>query len=196
MATTANLGYPRIGKDRDLKKALEAFWRGELAQDKLEAVARGIRTANWKRQAEAGITHIPSGDFSYYDQVLDHTHMFGAIPARYAALKTNDRLSLYFAMARGYQKDGVDVVAMEMTKWFDTNYHYIVPEFSADTEFKLTTTTTIDAFNEAKGLGIHTRPVVIGPVTYLLLGKMRGGEGDALSLLPKLLPVYQQLLAE
>ena len=196
MATTANLGYPRIGKDRELKKALEAYWRGEFSVEKLESVARGIRTANWKRQAEAGITHIPSGDFSYYDQVLDHTLMFGAIPKRYESLKSKDKLSLYFAMARGCQKDGVDVVAMEMTKWFDTNYHYIVPEFAADTNFTLTSSHTLDAFNEAKGLGIHTRPVVIGPISYLLLGKMRGGQGDVLALLPKLLPVYQQLFSE
>ncbi len=198
MATTANLGYPRIGANRDLKKALETYWRGELAFDKLEAVAKGIRAANWKRQREAGIQYIPSGDFSYYDQVLDHVHMFGAIPKRYDALKTKDAQSLYFAMARGHQKDGVDVVAMEMTKWFDTNYHYLVPEFSPETVFKLTTHTTLDAFNEAKALGIHTRPVVIGPLTFLLLGKMRNvdGEGDALALLPKLLPIYQELLAE
>lgn len=194
MVIAANLGFPRIGANRELKKSLESYWKGELTADALEATAKSIRAENWKRQADAGIAHIPSADFAYYDQVLNHTHMFGAIPARYDALKGKDPLTLYFAMARGHQKDGVDVVAMEMTKWFDTNYHYIVPEFDTNTQFALTTTTTLDAFNEAKAAGITTRPVVIGPITYLLLGKMRAG-GDALSLLPKLLPVYEQLLA-
>ena len=196
MALTANLGFPRIGADRELKKSLEAYWKGDSSADQLEATARAIRATNWKRQQQAGLNFIPSGEFSFYDQVLDHTLMFGAIPSRYEKLKTKDKLSLYFAMARGYQKDGVDVVAMEMTKWFDTNYHYLVPEFATDTAFSLTHNAPREAFLEAKALGITTRPVVIGPVTYLLLGKMRAGQGDVLSLLPKLLPVYQQLLGE
>lgn len=194
MAVSANLGFPRIGAHRELKRALESYWKGEMPQADLLDVAKQLRAQHLKRQQDAGITMIPSGDFSFYDQVLDHTHMFGAIPARYESLKHGDPLTLYFAMARGHQKDGVDVVAMEMTKWFDTNYHYIVPEFSADTEFALTTNHTLSQFEEAKAAGITTRPVVIGPVTYLLLGKMRG-QGEVLSLLPRLLPVYKQLLA-
>ncbi len=195
MVTAANLGFPRVGAQRELKRALESYWKGENARDAVLQTAKSLRADHWNRQKDAGISLIPSGDFSFYDQVLDHTHMFGAIPARYEALKSGDPLTLYFAMARGHQKDGVDVVAMEMTKWFDTNYHYIVPEFSKDTEFALTTKHTVDQYTEAKAAGIETRPVVIGPVTYLLLGKVRDGS-DALALLPRLLPVYKQLLAE
>lgn len=194
MALSANLGFPRIGAQRELKKILEAFWKSEASQADLLACAKTLRLDHWNRQKNAGINIIPSGDFSFYDLVLDHTHMFGAIPSRYESLKNADPLTLYFAMARGHQKDGVDVVAMEMTKWFDTNYHYIVPEFSADTEFTLTTSKILEQFEEAKAAGITTRPVMIGPVTYLLLGKMRG-TGDALSLLPRLLPLYKQVLA-
>jgi len=194
MATTANLGFPRIGAQRELKKALESYWKGDLNVEALEAAAKAIRSENWKRQHAAKITHIPSADFAYYDQVLNHTLMFDAIPARYEALKNKDALTLYFAMARGQQKDGVDVVACEMTKWFDTNYHYLVPEFSDATEFKLAQNLPLAAYNEAKALGYTTRPVIIGPVTYLMLGKMKDGK-SALSLLPKLLPMYVALLA-
>ncbi len=195
MSLAVNLGFPRIGAHRELKKALESFWKSESSKDALMAVAKNLRADHWGRQKNAGMNVIPCGDFSFYDLVLDHTHMFGAIPARYESLKHGDPLTLYFAMARGHQAGGVDVVAMEMTKWFDTNYHYIVPEFSETTEFALTTSHTLDQFNEAKAAGIAARPVVIGPVTYLLLGKMRAG-GDALSLLPRLLPVYRELLSQ
>ena len=195
MASSAILGFPRIGAQRELKKALESYWKGEDKKEHLLQAAKTIRAENWKRQQEAGITHIPSGDFAFYDQVLNHTLMFGAIPERYAPLKAGDPLTLYFAMARGHQKDGVDVVAMEMTKWFDTNYHYIVPEFSKATAFTLNATPLLEQFAEAKAQGIVTRPVIIGPVSFLLLGKMRQGDGDVLELLPKLLPLYQQLLA-
>ena len=195
MASSAILGFPRIGAQRELKKALESYWKGEDSKEHLLQVAKTIRAENWKRQKDAGITHIPSGDFAFYDQVLNHTLMFGAIPERYAPLKNSDPLTLYFAMARGHQKDGVDVVAMEMTKWFDTNYHYIVPEFSKATAFTLHAAPLLEQFAEAKAQGIVTRPVIIGPVSFLLLGKMRQGDGDVLELLPKLLPLYQQLLA-
>jgi 5-methyltetrahydropteroyltriglutamate--homocysteine methyltransferase len=194
MTTTATLGFPRIGADRELKKALESYWKGESTADALMTVAKSIRTENWKRHQKAGITHIPSGDFAFYDQVLNHTLMFGAIPERYSALK-NDPLAVYFAMARGHQKDGIDVVAMEMTKWFDTNYHYLVPEFSEKTEFTFGFAPVLEHFKEAKAQGITTRPIVIGPVTYLSLGKMKGDK-SAITLLPKLLPVYEKLLAE
>jgi 5-methyltetrahydropteroyltriglutamate--homocysteine methyltransferase len=166
MATTANLGFPRIGAQRELKKALESYWKGDSPREQLLDVAKQIRAENWKRQHAAKITHIPSGDFAFYDQVLNHTLMFGAIPARYDALKA-DPIATYFAMARGLQKDGVDVVACEMTKWFDTNYHYLVPEFSDATEFSLGFAPVIEHFKEAKALGYTTRPVVIGPISYL-----------------------------
>jgi 5-methyltetrahydropteroyltriglutamate--homocysteine methyltransferase len=195
MASTANLGFPRIGANRELKKAQESYWKGEIGQDELFAVAKSIRAENWKRQKDAGITAIPSGDFAFYDQVLNHTLMFGNIPARYEALKAQGPLALYFGMARGHQKDGIDVVACEMTKWFDTNYHYIVPEFSDATEFSYGYPITVEHFKEAKAAGFETRPVVIGPVTYLSLGKTKNGS-DPVALLPKLLPVYEQLLAD
>ena len=194
MTSTATLGFPRIGADRELKKALESYWKGESTQDQLFAVAKSIRAENWKRHHKAQITYIPSGDFAFYDQVLNHTLMFDAIPERYSALK-NDPLAVYFAMARGHQKDGVDVVAMEMTKWFDTNYHYLVPEFSEKTEFKLGYAPVLEHFKEAKAQGITTRPVVIGPVAYVTLGKTHG-KVDRLALVKKLLPVYSQLFAE
>ena len=194
MVTTANLGFPRIGAQRELKKAQESYWKGDSSADQLMSVAKSIRAENWKRQQDAGFTHIASGDFAFYDQVLNHTLMFNNIPARYEALK-KDPLAVYFAMARGHQKDGVDVVACEMTKWYDTNYHYIVPEFSDATEFSLGYASVIEHYKEAKAAGIETRPVVIGPVTYLLIGKMKDGK-STLSLLPKLLPVYTKLLAE
>ena len=195
MAITATLGFPRIGAHRELKKAQESYWKGDISSADLFHVAKDIRAENWKRQKDAGITHIAAGDFAFYDLVLHHTQMFGAIPSRYESLKKADPLDLYFAMARGHQKDGVDVVACEMTKWFDTNYHYIVPEFSSETQFNLTYAPVVEHFTEAKRLGVHTRPVMIGPITYLLLGKMKGAQ-NALSLLPKLLPCYVKLLEE
>jgi len=196
MAIAANLGFPRIGPNRELKKAVESYWKASTSQDNLLTVAKAIREQNWKLQQSKGIAHIPSNDFSLYDQVLDHIQMFGAIPHRYESLKSGDPLTLYFAMARGYQAKGVDVVAMEMTKWFDTNYHYIVPEFEADQSFALTTRKPVDEFAEAKAIGVTTRPVIIGPVTFLLLGKMRKAEGHVLDLLPKLLPVYEELFSK
>lgn len=193
MAIAANLGFPRIGADRELKKALEAYWKGSISEDVMMCTANGVRAERWQLQEKAGIEHIPSNDFSLYDHVLDTIALVGAVPARYNWKGGNVDLKTYFAMARGSQKDGLDVTAMDMTKWFDTNYHYIVPEFTADQEFSLASSKPVDEFNAAKELGIKTRPVLLGPVSFLLLGKMKG-EGDALSLLPKLLPVYAQVL--
>ncbi len=140
---TQNLGYPRIGSQRELKKVCENYLAGKTGLRNVQTVGKNIRHENWQLQKEAGIDLIPSNDFSFYDQVLDHSFMFGAIPKRYHEViqqKWNDELDLYFAMARGYQKGGLDIVAMEMTKWFDTNYHYIVPEFYKDQQFKLFST--------------------------------------------------------
>ncbi len=187
------LGLPRIGKQRELKKACEAFWAGKCSEEELFNQGAVLRAENWKRQAEAGIDLIPSNDFSYYDQVLDMTMMLGAIPARYEALKGN-KTELYFAMARGEQTGDKDVIAMEMTKWFDTNYHYIVPEFVKDQQFTLFDTKAVDEFKEALSLGVKTKPVLVGPVSYLLLGKEKEAGFDRLDLLENLLPVYAQLL--
>ncbi len=192
---TNNLGYPRIGSNRELKKACESYWAGKISVDELLTVGATIRKENWQLQAEAGIDLIPSNDFSFYDQVLDLSLTLGVIPKRYQELaKTNSTIDLYFAMARGSQKDGQDVVAMEMTKWFDTNYHYIVPEFTKDQEFKLFSEKIINEFKEANALGIATKPVLIGPVSYLLLGKEKEEGFHRIDLIDKLLPVYFEIL--
>lgn len=192
---TNNLGYPRIGSNRELKKACEAYWAGKISADELLSVGKDIRTTNWQLQAKTGIDLIPSNDFSFYDQVLDLTLMLGAIPERYQEFsRTNNSLDLYFAMARGSQKSGQDVIAMEMTKWFDTNYHYIVPEFTKNQNFKLFSTKIIAEYNEAKKLGIETKPVLIGPVSYLLLGKEKEAGFHRIELIEKVLPVYFEIL--
>ncbi|REH00077.1 5-methyltetrahydropteroyltriglutamate--homocysteine S-methyltransferase [Flavobacterium aquicola] len=194
---TNNLGYPRIGSNRELKKANELYWAGKITAEELLATGSAIRTQNWKLQAENGIDLIPSNDFSLYDQVLDLTLSLGAIPERYQEFsRTNNSLDLYFAMARGAQKNGQDVVAMEMTKWFDTNYHYIVPEFTKNQKFELFSTKVIAEFIEAKNLGIRTKPVLIGPVSYLLLGKEKGDDFHRIDLIYNLLPVYFEILSK
>jgi 5-methyltetrahydropteroyltriglutamate--homocysteine methyltransferase len=194
-----NLGYPRVGAHRELKKASEQYWAGKINRDDLFAVARQLRLQNWQTQVDAGIDLIPCNDFSFYDQVLDTSLMLGNIPERYTQVltqnKTNTEIDLYFAMARGYQKDGLDVTAMEMTKWFDTNYHYIVPEFVKDQQFKLFSEKVFDEFILAKQ---HTRnipkPVLIGPVSYLLLGKEKQPGFDRIDLIKKIVPVYIEVL--
>ncbi|WP_316849901.1 5-methyltetrahydropteroyltriglutamate--homocysteine S-methyltransferase [Pedobacter agri] len=194
---TQNLGYPRIGSHRELKKICENYWAGKTGYKNVLQVGKNIRHENWKLQQQAGVDIIPSNDFSFYDHVLDHSLTFGAIPKRYNEVilkKGNSELDLYFAMARGYQKDGLDVVAMEMTKWFDTNYHYIVPEFYKDQPFKLFSTKIIDEFYEAKQLGIITKPVLIGPISYLLLGKEKEAGFEKIDLIKNLLPVYLDIL--
>ena len=184
-----NLGFPRIGSHRELKAATESFWAGKSTAEDLLKTAASLRARHWVVQQKAGIDHIPSNDFSLYDQMLDTIAMLGAVPPRYGHQGGPVTLDLFFAMARGNK----DATAMEMTKWFDTNYHYIVPELTAGTAFALSTTKAADEFREAKYLGITTRPVLIGPVTFLKLAKMRDGS-DRWALLPKILPVYQQVL--
>jgi 5-methyltetrahydropteroyltriglutamate--homocysteine methyltransferase len=197
MTQTINLGFSRIGVRRELKRALEEFWSGKSDVAALLDTARALRQRHWQLQRDAGIDSIPSNDFSLYDQVLDMAVVVGAIPQRYDPL-ASDPLARYFAMARGHQAAGVDVPAMEMTKWFDTNYHYIVPEFNVDTKFALSSKKPIEEYLEAKALGIETRPVLLGPVSFLLLGKMQSApEGTStIGLLDDLLPVYAQLLQE
>lgn len=195
---THNLGYPRIGSNRELKKACEQYWAGKITLAELLSKGKNISEHNWKLQQEAGIDLIPSNDFSYYDQILDMSLTVGAIPRRYnqVALKSNNEMDLYFAMARGYQKEGLDITAMEMTKWLDTNYHYIVPEFYKDQEFKLFSNKIVNEFVSAKRLGINSKPVIIGPVSYLLLGKEKEEGFDKLDLVKRLLPVYVEILTE
>jgi 5-methyltetrahydropteroyltriglutamate--homocysteine methyltransferase len=196
---THNLGYPRIGSQRELKKASELYWAGKLPADQLAFVGKNIRLHNWQLQKDAGIDLIPVGDFSFYDQVLDTSLMVGAIPERYHTLMDQKQLpdlDLLFAMARGYQKDGYDITAMEMTKWFDTNYHYIVPEFTANQKFTPFSNKLINEFIEAKQVGLNAKPVLLGPVSYLLLGKEKGDGFHRLELIRKLLPVYLNVLAK
>jgi 5-methyltetrahydropteroyltriglutamate--homocysteine methyltransferase len=198
MALSNVSGFPRIGPARELKFATESFWRGESTEADLQKTAREIRIANWKRMSDAGIDLIPSNDFSFYDQVLDTIALVGAIPERYGFKGGDVSLTDYFAMARGRQADGVDVTAMEMTKWFDTNYHYIVPELGPATEFSLSSTKPFDEHAEAMSeLGIDTVPVLIGPVSLLLLSKPADGvsdDFDPLDLIEGLVEVYGEAL--
>ena len=192
---TNNLGYPRIGSSRELKKASELYWAGKISADELIETGKEIRRRNWFLQSEAGVDLIPANDFSFYDQVLDLTLTVGAIPQRYQEFaKTNSAIDLYFAMARGAQKDGQDVVAMEMTKWFDTNYHYIVPEFTKNQKFELFSEKIITEFKEANALKIAVKPVLIGPISYLLLGKEKEEGFHRIDLIDRLLPVYFEIL--
>lgn len=194
---THNLGYPRIGDHREIKKANEAYWAGKIPVEELEKAAHDNRTFNRHLQKEAGIDWISCNDFSYYDHVLDTCLMTGAIPERFQQLeseKSDHPLDLYFAMARGYQKDRFDIPAMEMTKWFDTNYHYIVPEFRANQKFQFKSDKVIREFLEAKEEGIKAKPVLLGPVSFLLLGKEKEEGFHRLELLDNLLSVYMEVI--
>lgn len=194
---THNLGYPRIGTNRELKKACEQYWSGKTSREDLLQMGKRLRKENWLLQRNAGIDLIPSNDFSFYDHVLDMSLTVGAIPIRYHPIKdNNNELDLYFAMARGYQKDGLDITAMEMTKWFDTNYHYIVPEFHKHQTFKLSSSKIVDEFYEAKQLGIITKPVIVGPVSYLLLGKEKERDFHRIDLIKNILPIYFDILKQ
>lgn len=188
------LGYPRIGSHRELKNACERYWKGECDAAFVMETGAALRQAHWQLQQQAGLDLITCNDFSFYDQVLDMTVALGAIPPRYQKLPGASDLDLYFAMARGYQRDGVDIIAMEMTKWFDTNYHYIVPEFHKGQKFSLNAAKATGELKEAKALGLAAKPVLIGPVTYLMLGKEKGEGFHRLELLDDLLPAYIGLL--
>ncbi|MEW2391651.1 5-methyltetrahydropteroyltriglutamate--homocysteine S-methyltransferase [Streptomyces venezuelae] len=188
-------GYPRQGPNRELKKAVEGYWKGRVTADALRAASAELRRTNWQELADAGIGEVPTGDFSYYDHVLDTTVMVGAIPERHRAAADADALDGYFAMARGTQ----DVAPLEMTKWFDTNYHYLVPELGPGTVFTADSSKQVAEFKEARALGLTARPVLVGPVTYLLLAKPAPGvaaDFDPLTLLDRLLPVYAEVLAD
>ena len=205
--TVASLGFPRIGPRRELKAALERFWSGKSNAARLLATAFDLRAGAWARQRDLGVDHIPSNDFSLYDHVLDTSAMVGAVPGLYGWTGGPVSLEAYFAMARGAQGEaehadcghghghaGIDVPAAEMTKWFDTNYHYLTPEVSAGQTFALSSTKVIDEFKQAKAQGIHTRPVLLGPVTFLKLAKSKDQGFDPLSLLDSLIPVYAKVL--
>lgn len=188
MTQSTILGYPRIGANRELKKAIEGYWKGSVSAADLASTAKDLRANHLRTIQNAGIQHIPSGDFTYYDQVLDQTIALGALPYRYINAAANP-LDQYFAAARGTQA----VPALEMTKWLNTNYHYIVPELTSDQQFTAHPHKYVEHFLEAKSLGIETRPVLIGPISYLLLSKRSDG-GDTLALLDAILPAYCSLL--
>ncbi|MET9306197.1 5-methyltetrahydropteroyltriglutamate--homocysteine S-methyltransferase [Streptomyces cellulosae] len=188
-------GYPRQGPDRELKKAIEGYWKGRVTADALHATAAEIRRSNWRQLADAGVNEVPTGDFSYYDHVLDTTVMVGAIPERHRAAVDANAIDGYFAMARGTQ----DVAPLEMTKWFDTNYHYLVPELGPNTVFAADSTKQVAELKEALAHGLAARPVLVGPVTYLLLAKPAPGvpaDFQPLTLLDRLLPAYAEVLAD
>ncbi|RYD92316.1 MAG: 5-methyltetrahydropteroyltriglutamate--homocysteine S-methyltransferase, partial [Sphingobacteriales bacterium] len=194
-----NLGYPRMGSHRQLKKACEQYWSGKIDHKELNLVARKIKEENWQLQLNAGIDLVPCNDFSFYDQVLDLSLLVGAIPARYtpvlSANKNNLEIDLYFAMARGYQKDGLDITAMEMTKWFDTNYHYIVPEFTAKQQFRVFSERIYAEYTQARQIsGKAAKPVLLGPVSYLLSGKEKEPGFDRIDLIKELVPVYLEVI--
>ena len=198
MTTIHNLGFPRIGAKRELKFALESYWKGESSRDELKALGAQLRQRHWENQA--GLDLVPVGDFSFYDQVLDASFLLGNLPERVQGFH-GDELDNYFRVARGRSAKGLEdhsaccggVAAGEMTKWFDTNYHYIVPEFTADTQFKLDASRLLEQLAQAKAQGVKAKPVIIGPLTYLALGKAKD-ESNKLALLDRLLPVYVQLL--
>ncbi|MCQ4277861.1 5-methyltetrahydropteroyltriglutamate--homocysteine S-methyltransferase [Pseudomonas stutzeri] len=195
MAVAHSLGFPRIGADRELKKALEAYWKGDLSEAELRQVGRELRAAHWQLQANAGIELLPAGDFAWYDQVLTHSLMFGVVPERFRPADGQPTLDTLFAMARGVTHACCGGgQAQEMTKWFDTNYHYLVPEFSVDQTFQLSWEQLFEEVEEAKALGHAVKPVLIGPLTYLWLGKAKGEAFDKLALLERLLPVYGEVL--
>ncbi|XQA72109.1 5-methyltetrahydropteroyltriglutamate--homocysteine S-methyltransferase [Xanthomonas sacchari] len=193
MTIVTNLGFPRIGARRELKQALERYWRRDIDGAQLQDTARDLRLRHWQLQRGAGVDVPPSNDFSLYDAMLDTAFLFDAIPQRYRALADADPLAGYFAMARGTQEHGLDLHALEMTKWFDTNYHYLVPELARRQHFRLRGDKPVVEFLEAKAQGIQTRPVLIGPVTFLALSKTVDGS-DRWTLLDSLLPVYAELL--
>jgi len=196
MTIASNLGFPPLGAARELKRATEGYWSGKVALDQLLETGAELRRRHWALQRDIGIDRIPVNDFSFYDRMLDTCALVGAVPPRYGWRGKEVDLDTYFAMARGSQRKGRDVTAMEMTKWFDTNYHYIVPELEQGQSFQLSSHKPMVEFQEAKALGIDATPVLIGPVTFLLLAKAKGDVFDRLSLLDSLLPVYADVLSE
>ncbi|WP_312837088.1 5-methyltetrahydropteroyltriglutamate--homocysteine S-methyltransferase [Pantoea sp.] len=190
------LGFPRIGLHRELKKAQESYWAGSSTQQELLAVGRELRARHWRQQKEAGVDLLPVGDFAWYDHVLTTSLLLGNVPARHQNKDGSVDLDTLFRLGRGRAPSGEPAAAAEMTKWFNTNYHYIVPEFTQGQQFKLSWTQLLEEVDEALALGYKIKPVLLGPVTYLWLGKVKGEPFDRLSLLKAILSVYQQVLAE
>ncbi len=190
MTTFHILGFPRVGAKRELKFAQERYWRGEIAEQDLLDLAKALREKNWQHQAATNADFVAVGDFTFYDHILDLQVATGAIPARFGFDSQNLTLSQYFQLARGNK----DQFAIEMTKWFDTNYHYLVPEFHKNTEFKANPAHYVNQIREAKALGLKVKPVIVGPLTFLWLGKEKGEAFNRFELLNKLVPVYREIL--
>ncbi|ATN69984.1 5-methyltetrahydropteroyltriglutamate--homocysteine methyltransferase [Coxiella burnetii] len=195
MVYAHNLGFPRIGIKREMKKTVEAYWRGEISQQQLQQQAIELQLTNWKIQAEAGVDLIPVGDFSWYDHVLDMAVRVGAIPSRFKALNSNITDTM-FCMARGQAPNGIETSACEMTKWFDTNYHYIVPEFTTNQSFELHHDDLFKSTKLALENNYRAKPVILGPLSFLWLGKCKGESFNKLLLLEKLLPVYAEIFEQ
>jgi 5-methyltetrahydropteroyltriglutamate--homocysteine methyltransferase len=185
-----NLGFPRLGEQRELKFALERYWRHEIDQNELERIAATLRQRHWRLQASSGLDFIPVGDFSYYDQVLDTSVLLGVIPERFGS---ETGLDTYFRMARGQGSNSKPYRACEMTKWFDTNYHYLVPEVTVDQQFALSSSKLFDETRELQALGYKPKPVLLGPLTWLWLAKTTS-DFNKLDLVERLIPVYGEIL--
>ena len=196
MVVTHHLGFPRIGAKRELKRALEAYWKGEIDQHGLESESRLIRFENWQKQIKANHDFLSVGDFSYYDHVLDTSILLGVIPERFATNIDTIDLNTYFRIARGRAPSGGDVRASEMTKWFDTNYHYIVPEFEKDQCFKISSDKLFTEIAEAQKHGKPIKPILLGPLSYLWLGKTKTQNFDKLQLIEKLQNTYLEILTK
>lgn len=194
MVTAHILGYPRIGKQRELKKAVEAYWAGSMDRQSLFEEGKRLRKEHWQAQKDAGLSMVTVNDFSWYDQVLDMASLFGVVPSRFGSIENEVDIDTYFRMGRGRAPTGKDTTACEMTKWFDTNYHYMVPELTSDQSFRLSLSKPFEEVEEAKSQGYTPKPVIIGPLTFLWLSKAKGEDFDKLSLLNKLLPVYKEVL--
>lgn len=190
------LGFPRVGLHRELKKAQESYWAGNISQQQLLETGRELRARHWQQQKDAGVDLLPVGDFAWYDHVLTTSLMLDNVPARHRSGANESDIDTLFRIGRGRAPTGEPAAAAEMTKWFNTNYHYMVPEFTLGQQFRLGWTQLLDEVDEALALGHRVKPVLLGPVSYLWLGKVKGEAFDRLSLLPALLPVYQQVLAE
>ncbi len=195
MSVSHTLGFPRIGNKRQLKFAVEAYWQGKITQQQLLEEGQQVRASNWQTQQQAGLDYIPVGDFAWYDHVLNHSLMFGAIPERFGDASATD-IDTLFRMARGQAPSGQPAAACEMTKWFNTNYHYIVPELKKNQTFKLDSTLLLAEVKEALALRLKTKPVLLGPLTWLWLGKIKGEDFDKLSLLDDLVPLYASVLSQ
>ncbi|WP_397599501.1 hypothetical protein [Silvanigrella sp.] len=187
------LGFPRIGKNREFKKALESYWNSEISEHQLQNIGKEIRKLNWEMQKESGLDYITVGDFSWYDHILDTSALLGVVPNRFKEKIDTINLDSLFLMARGQSSNSNNISACDMTKWFNTNYHYIVPEFTEDQSFTISTNTLFEQIDEAQEQGYHVKPVLIGPLTYLWLGKASHPNYDKLTLIKNIIPAYNQI---